>query len=223
MPVNNTMSKVFCCGPFKTDPFQMQIQMPQSAYVPGQLIPISILVSNDTKVEVNEICVRLMMLVCIYSQRPRVKAVNEYSLVSKLKGDPVPVLCKKQFNYLLPVPATPPTCFNLCSIIQIAYRIEVEAKMKGMFYVNQVAHVPVTIGNVPLVSTIQQQPIMKHDRMLNSQGGDETDGQTEHPWAINDSIRKFICWSWKKYKLICVYIFQLIRSLSRPHLCRRLR
>ncbi|XP_005176214.1 arrestin domain-containing protein 17 [Musca domestica] len=190
MPVNNEMSKVFCCGPMKTDPLQIQIHLPQSGYVPGQLIPISIVATNDTKVQITEINVRLVMMVCLYSQRPIVKAVNDYMTVSKLKGDPVPILCKKQFNYLLPVPATPPTCFNLCQIIQVAYRIEVEAKMKGIFYPTQVIHIPVTIGNVPLMNVIQQQPMAAaNGRTFTGDGDvDEVDNANSQPWAVNDSI-----------------------------------
>lgn len=177
----------------KTDPLQIQIHLPQSGYVPGQLIPISIVATNDTKVQITEINVRLVMMVCLYSQRPVVKAVNDYMTVSKLKGDPVPILCKKQFNYLLPVPATPPTCFNLCQIIQVAYRIEVEAKMKGIFYPTQVIHIPVTIGNVPLMNVIQQQPMAAaNGRTFTGDGDvDEVDNANSQPWAVNDSIRKY--------------------------------
>ncbi|XP_061393222.1 arrestin domain-containing protein 17-like [Musca vetustissima] len=190
MPVNNQMSKVFCCGPMKTDPLQIEIHLPQSGYVPGQLIPISIVSTNDTKVPINEICVRLVMMVCLYSQTPTKKAVNEYITVSKLKGDSVPILCKKQFNYLLPVPATPPTCFNLCQIIQVAYRIEVEAKMKGIFYPTQVIHIPVTIGNVPLINVIQQQPMAATNgrTFTDGENADVVDGPSRQPWAVNDNI-----------------------------------
>lgn len=132
--------------------------MPQSGYVPGQAIPVSVLISNETNIKVEELKIELVMLICYYSQIPLTHTKNERIAVLKLKGDGVPVHCKKQLDYTLVVPATPPTCFNLCRIIQIAYQVEVVAKVKG-WHADQVICVPVTIGNVPLLGVIQNQPM----------------------------------------------------------------
>ncbi|XP_075145128.1 arrestin domain-containing protein 17-like [Haematobia irritans] len=186
LPTANDKTKVFCCGPMKSEPLQINVQVPQTGYVPGQLIPVTIVVNNDTKVAITEIRVRLVMTVCVSSQIPRAKAIDEHTTISKLLGDPVPVLCKKQFTYLLPVPATPPTCFNLCSIIQIGYHIEVEAKMKGLFYHNQMIGIPVTIGNVPLVGVVQQQPKTAQAPMMDQE---ENPGVVNDlPWSNNENI-----------------------------------
>ncbi|XP_013118304.1 arrestin domain-containing protein 17 [Stomoxys calcitrans] len=189
LPANSEMTKVFCCGPMKSDPLQMHVQLSQTGYVPGQLIPVTILVHNNTKVQITEVCLRLVMMVCVYSQNPRCKATSENRTISKLIGDPVPVLCNKQFTYLLPVPATPPTCFNLCSIVQVGYRIEVAAKMKGVFYTNQEIHVPVTIGNVPLMDVVQQQPMATRANMLSAPEEEVAVLETNNlPWSDNENI-----------------------------------
>ncbi|TMW45820.1 hypothetical protein DOY81_009101, partial [Sarcophaga bullata] len=61
LPVSTDVSKIFCCGPCKSNPLQMQVQLPQTGYVPGQLIPVNILVTNETRADINEINARLVM------------------------------------------------------------------------------------------------------------------------------------------------------------------
>ncbi|XP_065357332.1 arrestin domain-containing protein 17-like isoform X1 [Calliphora vicina] len=201
LPVNTDITKVFCCGPFKSDPLQLHVQLPQTGYVPGQLIPVSILVTNDTKARINEICVRLVMVVNLFSTHPLHKSKSETRTVSKLIGDPVLRHCKKHFNYLLPIPATPPTCYTLCSIIQIAYRVEVEAKMQGMMFTNQCIHTPVTIGNVPLQMdgmVVQQQPMFRQFDITENYGSGvgiiennndlSTSNRNMEPWSAMGNI-----------------------------------
>ncbi|CAD6995998.1 arrestin domain-containing protein 17 [Ceratitis capitata] len=160
VPCKSEATKIFCCGPCKSQPLDIQVSLPQTGYVPGQTIPINVLVSNETNVKVEELKLELVMLICYYSQTPLTRTKNERIVVTKMKGDGVPVHCKKQFIYPLVVPATPPTCFNLCRIIQIAYQIEVAAKVKG-WHANQTICTAVTIGNVPLLGVIQSQPTAK--------------------------------------------------------------
>uniref|UniRef100_A0A034WA43 Arrestin domain-containing protein 3 n=1 Tax=Bactrocera dorsalis TaxID=27457 RepID=A0A034WA43_BACDO len=170
VPSKSEAQKVFCCGPCKTQPLEVHVSLPQSGYVPGQVIPVSVLISNETKIKVEELKIELVMLVCYYSQVPLTRTKNQRITVLKLKGDGVPVHCKKQFDYTLIVPATPPTCFNLCRIIQIAYQVEVVAKVKG-WHTDQVICVPVTIGNVPLLGVIQKQPMASADNLVPSGSG----------------------------------------------------
>lgn len=184
----------------------INVELPQTGYVPGQLIPVTILITNETNARVNEICVRLVMIINLRSTHPISKTRTERRTVSKLIGDPVLRHCKKQFTYLLPVPATPPSCSTLCSLIQISYHVEVEAKMQGIMYTNQCINTPVTIGNVPLQMdgmVVQQQPM---PRQLNLQLGEEltkgypnennndaacSNGNVE-PWSAMANIRKFV-------------------------------
>ncbi|XP_054741378.1 arrestin domain-containing protein 17-like [Anastrepha obliqua] len=157
VPSQSEAQKVFCCGPCKTQPLDIHVSLPQGGYVPGQTIPVGVLISNETNIRIEEAKVELVMLICYYSQTPRTATKNERIVVAKIKGEGVPVHCKKQFDYALIVPATPPTCFNLCRLLQIAYQVQVEIKVKG-WHANQVICVPVTVGNVPLMSVIQKQP-----------------------------------------------------------------
>lgn len=164
-------------------------------------MPVTVLVTNDSHIRVEEIKATLVMMVLYYSQCS-VETINERLVVSKKKGEGVTRNCKKQFTFDLHVPATPPTCFDLCRIIQIAYQVEVETKVKG-WHINERVHMPVTIGNVPLTRQLQQQPrpfpveVEVVSQQLNDKAlvlledaEDESPLSVSNPWAVDDTIRK---------------------------------
>ncbi|XP_068156824.1 arrestin domain-containing protein 3-like [Drosophila tropicalis] len=189
--------KTYCCWPCSSDPLLLQVSLPETGFVPGQNIPLSVLVTNDSHIRVEELLVTLVMLVTYHSKPPsRPNSRSEKFVLNTLKGDSVVRNCKKQFSYELRVPPTPPTCFNLCSIIQIAYQIDVEARVKGC-HANESVSVPVTIGSVPLTQTVFIQP--RGMQTLNVQAFNGADdhqiiaatappADAASPWAINDSI-----------------------------------
>ena len=167
----------------------MQVQLPQTGYVPGQLIPISILVTNETRVDINEMCARLVMVIDFFADHPSRNKKQETKVVSKLIGDPVLRYTKKQFNYLLPIPATPASCNSLCRIIHIGYRVEVQAKINHFMYANQCTHTPITIGNVPLETgglVVQQQPMPSNFSTEDNAKGVETN-ITVNSWLENNN------------------------------------
>ncbi|XP_034116206.2 arrestin domain-containing protein 2-like [Drosophila albomicans] len=158
VPAHCESLKTYCCWPCTSDPLQLQLTLPQTGFVPGQICIVDMLVTNDSHIRVEQLQISLVMMVTYHASHfARTSSKNERIVVTKLMGDPVPNHCKKQFKYSLRLPATPPTCFNLCRIIQIAYQVEVEAKVKG-FHRNEVVKVPLTIGSVPLTEHLQMQP-----------------------------------------------------------------
>ncbi|XP_030374548.1 arrestin domain-containing protein 17 [Scaptodrosophila lebanonensis] len=195
MPAHTEIQKTYCCWPCRSEPLVLQLALPQTGFVAGQNIPVGVLVTNDSAIKVEELKVRLAMLVCYYSQGPYIRTKNERIVVSKLKGDEVLRHCKKQFTYELHVPATPPTCFNLCRIIQIAYQVELEAKVKGL-HMNQTLAIPVTIGSVPLSEQVIHQPrgMMPQPLDVNTlEGGGAPANEigfreVSQPWAVDPNI-----------------------------------
>ncbi|KAH8304949.1 hypothetical protein KR018_011665, partial [Drosophila ironensis] len=161
VPAHSETSKTYCCWPCRSDPLSMQLTVSQTGFVPGQSVPLSVLVTNESHIPVEQLLVSLVMLVTYHSRPPSMpNSTSERLVVNTMRpGDSVLRNCKKLFNYELKVPATPPTCFNLCRIIQIAYQVEVEAVVKGC-HQNEVVSVPVTVGTVPLV----QQHVPIHPR-----------------------------------------------------------
>ncbi|EDX12014.1 GD19464 [Drosophila simulans] len=150
--------RTFCCGPCKTDPLKLEVNLPQAGYVPGQKIPVTIVVVNNTAVAVSELRLSLVMLVRYYSVSPEHSRV-ERIIISRAKGESVLKQCTRSQTIDLPVPSTPPTCVELSNLIQIAYQLEVEALVKSLRE-QQLMVMPVTIGTIPLAVSgiVVQQP-----------------------------------------------------------------
>lgn len=202
VPSHCETQKTYCCWPCQSEPLQLQLTLAQSGFVPGQAIPIGMLVTNDSHIRVEAMEIRLIMLVTYHaSHMSRTHSKNQRFVVTKMMGDAVPNHCKKQFNYLLRVPATPPTCFNLCRIIQIAYLVEVESKVKGC-HKNEILNVPITVGSIPLSEHLHIQP-----RAMGDQPSQPLDvaalgypagvasappaADASSPWALDATMRKF--------------------------------
>ncbi|XP_034485851.1 arrestin domain-containing protein 2 [Drosophila innubila] len=199
-PAHSEDQKTYNCWPCRSAPLRLHLSLPQRGYVPGQTMPVTVLVTNDSHIRVEEIKATLVMMVLYYSQCS-VETISERLVVSKKKGEGVTRNCKKQFTFDLHVPATPPTCFDLCRIIQIAYQVEVETKVKG-WHINERVHMPVTIGNVPLTRQLQQQPrplpvdVDVVSQQLNEKAlvlledtQDEPPLTISYPWAVDDTIQ----------------------------------
>ncbi|BFF89512.1 arrestin domain-containing protein 17 [Drosophila madeirensis] len=147
VPVQAKSAKTFGFWPFKSDPLSLELTLPQSIFYPGQMVPLSLLVGNDSNIKVQELKVSLAMIVTYFSDLGCGSNMERFSVV-KMRSDGVLRNTRKQFEFQLQVPSTPATCFHLCRIIKIAYQIEVVAKVKGM-HVNATLYVPVTICGAP--------------------------------------------------------------------------
>ncbi|XP_067638591.1 arrestin domain-containing protein 17-like [Eurosta solidaginis] len=160
MPSTSQNYRSYCCGPCKTEPLKIQVQIPQTGYVPGQRIPVNVLVINNTRIPVADIHYALIMIVRYASQTPPQGSCHERFTMSTARGESVLKNCTRTIVQDLLVPATPPTCLRSCNIIRITYQIELQVRMKG-WYASQMTTIPVLIGNVPLCQmppVIQQQP-----------------------------------------------------------------
>ncbi|EDV48173.1 arrestin domain-containing protein 17 [Drosophila erecta] len=193
VPAHSETSKTYCCWPCRSDPLALQLTVPQTGFVPGQNVPLSVLVTNDSHIPVEQLLISFVMLVTYHSKPPSLpNTTSERLVVNTFKGDAVQRNCKKLFSYEIRVPATPPTCFNLCGIIQIAYQVELEAKVKGC-HNNEVVSIPVTIGSVPLS---QHAPIQPRGLLLQLDVNAVTVPQvatapaanSASPWAVDESI-----------------------------------
>ncbi|XP_022220373.2 arrestin domain-containing protein 2 [Drosophila obscura] len=157
VPTQVESQRTYCCFPCTSKPLSLRLSLPQGGFVPGQTMPMGVLVANDSHIQVEEITVRLAMVVIYYSRPPCPDTNKDRFVVAERTGEGVSKNSRKQFTFDLQVPATPPTCFNLCSIIQIGYQVEAEVKVKGC-HSGQSVHMPVTIGSVPLTKQLQKQP-----------------------------------------------------------------
>ncbi|XP_017081833.1 arrestin domain-containing protein 3 [Drosophila eugracilis] len=198
IPSQVESQRTFCCFPCRSSPLSMRLSLPQGGFVPGQTVPVEVTVTNDSGVAVEDITVKLSMVVIYYSQPPCADTNKDHFVMVQKTGEGVSTKSSKQLTFDLKVPPTPPTCFNLCSIIQIGYQVEAEARVKGC-HGGQSLHMPVTIGSVPLSQQLQKEPrIWGEEQQLQQLDArelvliaSEPAGETHcppNPWAADPSI-----------------------------------
>ncbi|XP_055848587.1 arrestin domain-containing protein 17-like [Episyrphus balteatus] len=158
VPAFQETFKTFCCGPCTSQPLKMKVFVPQTGYVPGEDIVATITVTNESTVPVIDLKISFVMLVTIFSDHPKMNSRMDQMKLVKIKGGVVNTKTTRTITQLIRVPATPPTCYNLCRLIKISYELEVEAKLKRL-HQNPIVTIPITIGNVPIVAVINQQPL----------------------------------------------------------------
>lgn len=157
VPVQAKTEKTFGVWPFRSDPLTLELNLPQTGFVPGQTVPANVLIGNESKIRVHEVKVGLSMMITYYSDLSSGSKCERKS-VAKLKADGVLRNSRKMYDFQLMIPSTPPSCFHLCRIIKIGYQIEVVAKVKGM-HINGTLIMPVTICGVPISpSAVQHTP-----------------------------------------------------------------
>lgn len=149
MPLHTEDEKHFCCCCCASGPVTARIDIPFSGYAPGQNIPISVLVDNETTTDCTDVTIKLEKDVKFISQFPQRDTKHTTTKIKSITLGPVPKLCKKQFNEKLQLPALPPTSLNTCSIIDISYRIYIFVHTPGCHSKMEMM-LPMVVGNVPL-------------------------------------------------------------------------
>ncbi|XP_037947358.1 arrestin domain-containing protein 17-like [Teleopsis dalmanni] len=175
LPFHMNISRTFRCWPLSTGDLRVTLDMPQSGYVPGECLPLKLLIDNKSNVAVVSINTKLRMIIKFSSQHPSKKTNKDKISIAKLYGEGVRSKTKKEFNYRINIPATPPTSFDRCGIINIMYELNVEIALSG-WNLKETLSAPVVIGTVPFSSSRQQQPTTSRaveQRKMETYFGDE--------------------------------------------------
>ncbi|XP_037729404.1 arrestin domain-containing protein 2 [Drosophila subpulchrella] len=194
IPVQARTEKTFGVWPFRSDPLTLELNLPQTGFVPGQTVPINVLVGNESKIKVYEVKVGLAMMITYYSDLSS-GTNSERKSVAKLKADGVMRNSRKMYDFQLLIPSTPPSCLHLCRIIKIGYQIEVVAKVKGM-HINGTLIMPVTICGVPIAPPMVQYipdssaPPLPEQRALTFVEGESAfaPAAPPYPWAEGSTL-----------------------------------
>ncbi|GLH04435.1 uncharacterized protein GBIM_10148 [Gryllus bimaculatus] len=122
-PVMISDDKFLCCCCCKSGPITCALSLPATGFAPGQEIPFSL--EKETETESTKVV--QMVLNGVASN-------DKYSWTERLE-----------------VPSLPPSYLKHCTIIDIAYSLEVEVKISGL-HKNMFIRVPIVIGTVPLAT-----------------------------------------------------------------------
>lgn len=155
-PIERKEEKHFCCGSCfycKNEPIKVKLEVPLSAYAPGQKINFRILAENESTIDCRGVKIKLERIVKFSSRTPETKYRLDTVKVEEKYLGPVLKLSKKDFTDFLKIPAIPPSSLDTCSIIKIKYQLEVTVKVAGL-HTNLHIVVPITIGSVPIFSSV---------------------------------------------------------------------
>ncbi|EDV48174.1 arrestin domain-containing protein 2 [Drosophila erecta] len=188
VPVQAKSEKTFGFWPFRSDPLTLELNLPQTGFVPGQTVPVNVLVGNESKLRVYEVKVALSMMITYHSDLGSGSKCERKS-VTKLKADGVLRNSRKIYDFQLLIPSTPPSCFHLCRIIKIGYQIEVVAKVKGM-HINGTLIMPVTICGVPISPPQSSGPVLPEQRALTLIEGEgaAAPAAPPYPWLEGSTL-----------------------------------
>uniref|UniRef100_A0A336MDB3 CSON015362 protein n=1 Tax=Culicoides sonorensis TaxID=179676 RepID=A0A336MDB3_CULSO len=188
LPVHAETIKHFCCWPCKTGPLILTVTLPIAGFVPGQTIPISLVIDNQSRETVEEVTFKLKKIVKCFSQTPRVNSREEKGVIVMKRSGGVEKYQKKRYQHSLLIPALPPTNMNMCKIIQISYVLKIKPKVSGMHKESKLS-VPIVIGTVPLSpgNIFTMQPILNQQIGYVNNGVELTD-ETNVPTVLPPNI-----------------------------------
>ncbi|XP_039971137.1 arrestin domain-containing protein 3 [Bactrocera tryoni] len=144
----------FCCG--NKGPMVMHVNVPFSAYAPGQKIRFNVVLDNQSDVHCSDVKVRLMKKVNFTSRNPEAKRqVVEVKVADNHCGEVIKNN-KAEFNEYLQIPSTTPTSLENCSLIKVSYTLKFIAKVSRI-HGDLIIEFPLTIGTVPLYASASDQ------------------------------------------------------------------
>ncbi|XP_071567178.1 arrestin domain-containing protein 17 isoform X2 [Temnothorax nylanderi] len=149
-PVQQEMSKTFCCLCCGTPPLTVNFSLPARGYVPGQSMPIKINVENLSNVVVTVIKLILREVVTVRVTDPSETRIQEVVIAEVSKG-PIQAGGTADYEQHLNVPPLPPSnSLANCQYIDFEYELKVEACVEGWYHRNLSAKTPILVGTVPL-------------------------------------------------------------------------
>ncbi|XP_046750179.1 arrestin domain-containing protein 17 isoform X1 [Diprion similis] len=151
-PVNEELTKTFCCLCCGSAPLNVNVILPVRGYVPGQVIPIRVNVENLSNVTVDTVKFVLRKVVTFTASLPSHATKKVKIVVSEIGKGPVEANATVHWEERLTVPPLPPSNLANCGIIKLEYCIKVEACVSGWYHRNLKKNIPVYVGTVPLTS-----------------------------------------------------------------------
>ncbi|KAK9309622.1 hypothetical protein QLX08_000835 [Tetragonisca angustula] len=157
--VNDETIKTFCC--FMNGAINLQISIPSSGYVPGQMVNTIVDYVNSTNISITRICTKLLRKLQFHSTS---KTLTENSIITKT-SQAGPFLINGQVMSGLLIPPIPPSYLNYCGIIDLDYELIVCIHISGMHRKIMKSY-PVLIGTTPLYFPPSAPPL--HNVVSNS-------------------------------------------------------
>ncbi|XP_053668437.1 arrestin domain-containing protein 2-like [Anopheles marshallii] len=149
LPTRMEDARVFCCGFWRTKPLFVRVTVPYTGYVPGQAIPLTIDLNNQSSRIIEGVNMKLLQEITYRAEYPGSRTRREVHTIVKHIGDGVGSEALIQYKQRLVVPTVIPTCGDL-NIISVGYRLHITVRVTGCGS-DPVLEIPLIIGTTPLM------------------------------------------------------------------------
>lgn len=124
-------SKTFCCCCCESGPFNMNLNMPCSGFVPGQTIPINLDCDNASSTKIKYCDIKLIKVETYHSHTPHKSTHSRIDEIASITTDGLEPGEQATFCEEIEVPPLPPSDLTNCSLIDIDYKLTVSGKLKS--------------------------------------------------------------------------------------------
>ncbi|KAJ8714743.1 hypothetical protein PYW07_002968 [Mythimna separata] len=119
------------CFCFSSDPVTIRVRMPVSGYCPGQVIPVSVEVDNESRVEITKMIFEILSKELYRSQHPASEYIPPEKVMATIKKGSIMSKSQRKFTVELPVPEFIVPYLENCSIIDVGYFFRITIKLSG--------------------------------------------------------------------------------------------
>lgn len=131
-PTQVEFEEVYGCDCFcSSNPVTIHVKLPVSGYCPGQVIPVSIEVTNQSSVEITKMIFQIVSKELYRSHQPPSEYILPETVLTTTKKGPVMARSKRNLTCELMVPEIIPPYLENCGIIDVGYFFRVTIKLSG--------------------------------------------------------------------------------------------
>lgn len=149
-PKKEEKEKFYCCCCCESGPTTLVVCIPYSGFVPGQIIPLTVELDNNSNVTIDAVKIKLKRDLTFKARRPSEKTNFSSSELAVLRLQGIEAHASKTWTEQMIVPNSLMfSNLKYCGIITDQYVLNVEAIAGGM-YENTNVNMKITMGNIPL-------------------------------------------------------------------------
>lgn len=136
-------------GYINSGPISVHVYIPKTGYICGERLAVQVIVSNNSRIQVEKLKFVLNKIVDYHSKIPGAAIKREIQRLLKKEAGGVAKKTEQRYEHVIDMPMTTPSQDSSTSrLIYISYELNVEAKIKGL-YKNLLLAVPLKIGTIP--------------------------------------------------------------------------
>ncbi|XP_059610436.1 arrestin domain-containing protein 2-like [Phlebotomus argentipes] len=150
LPVESERVKNYCSWKCSTSPAIITVKLPQTGFITGDNIPVSVHISNLSSVTIQGVQVKLMQRCEFFATTPRHKSKSNETKIDYKRFELIQQKDERDIELQtdIRVPFTEVSC-KLAAHIKVFYHLEVAIYVLGCHNTTRM-YVPITIGTFPL-------------------------------------------------------------------------